>query len=161
MTLENVGKFFSDNWRDLVSVAGLVFTVWTLFRANTAARAAKEAVTELKKKLSTFDTALALSSIIDNIKQIRKLQREDAWKKVPSIYTTVRMSLAEIHSNNLALSECDREQIQNAATELAQIEERIETELRSNREPDDMAQINQIISEYEAAFTTIRSKLRQ
>lgn len=161
MTLESVSRFFFDNWRDIVSVAGLVLTVWTLIRANTAARAAREAVRELKTKLSTFDAALALSSVIDNLKQIRELQREDAWRKVPTIYTTVRMSLAEIQSSNLALSESDRQQIQNAAAELARIEERIETELRSDREPDDMPQINQVISEYEAIFTTMRSKLRQ
>lgn len=161
MTLESVGKFFFDNWRDIVSVAGLVLTVWTLMRADTAARAAREAVRELRKKLSTFDTALTLSSIIDSIKQIRELQREDAWSKVPSIYTTIRMSLAEIHSNNPALSESDREQVQNAATEFARIEERIETELRNDRKPDDMAQINQAISKCEAVFIAIRSKLRQ
>lgn len=161
MTPESIGKFFSDNWRDIVSVAGLAFTVWTLFRADTAARAAREAVTELRKKLSTFDTALALSSVIDSIKQMRELQREGVWRKVPTIYTSVRMSLAEIQSNNFALSESDRQQIQNAATELARIEERIETELRGDREPDDMAQINRVISKYEAIFTTMRSKLRQ
>ena len=143
-----------------MSVAGLAFTIWTLFRANTAARAAREAVTELKKKLSTFDTALVLSSVIDNIKQIRELQREDAWGKVPSIYTTVRRLLAEIHSSNPALSDNDREQIQNAAAELARIEEHIETELRNDRQPNDIAQINKIISEYEAAFITLRSKLK-
>lgn len=161
MALEGVGKFFSDYWRDVVSVAGLVFTVWTLFRANTAARAAREAVVELRKKLSTFDTALALSSVIDNIKQIRELQREGAWEKVPNIYTSVRMLLAEVHSNNLALSEVDVELMQNATAELERIERRIETALEGNHTPDDMAEINQIFSRYQASFTIVRSKLRQ
>lgn len=161
MTLESVGKFFSDNWRDIVSVVGLVLTVWTLIRADTAARAANRAESELKKKLSTFDTALTLSSVIDSFRQIRELQREGAWGKVPNIYTSVRMSLAEVRSNNLALSEGDVDLIQNATAELERIERRIETALEGGYTPDDMAEINQIISRYQGLFTTMRSKLRQ
>lgn len=161
MALEGVGKFFSDYWRDVVSVAGLVFTVWTLFRANTAARAAREAVVELRKKLSTFDTALTLSSVIDNIKQILELRREGAWEKIPKIYTSVRRSLAAIHSNNPALDKSDREQIQSAITDFVLIEERIEEELEAQRKPNDVARINRTISRYEESFISMRSELRQ
>jgi hypothetical protein len=94
-----------------------------------------------------FTTSIAeLASALAILEEIKRLQRESAWRVIPDRYSTLRLKLIGIRAST---SICDEEQsqvLQDAIEQLATLEQRIERALARNSMPPNPAKLNEIVS---------------
>ena len=161
----DIGSFLSSNWRDLISIIGFIITIWTLLatrRAAVAARdAARKATEEVHKSFAKVDAVSTLASVVITIERIYELQRQQSWERVPEFYKDVRQLLAKVKGSGSPLTDDDKDYIQHAVSELARIEEGIETLLGQQDELEDMPKMNQIITRHGEEFTRMETELRR
>lgn len=145
----------------VLTVAGFGFTIWTVLQTKKVAIAARNAVIDLQRSFSKLDTIATLSSVIFNIRQIQDLQRQGSWERVPSLYTDVRMSLAQVQADTSALNVLQKNYVLKAVGDFGRIEENIESTLNQEQVPNNMPQINQTITGHAEEFTKILTDLKR
>lgn len=161
----DIGSFFFNNWRDLISVTGFVITIWTLLATRSAAVAARDAARkateEIQKSFARVDAVSTLASVVVTIERIYELQRQQSWNKVPELYKDVRQLLAKVKGSGSPLTNDDKDYIQHAVSEFARIEQRIETLLGQQAGLNDMPEMNQLITRHAEEFTRMEIELRR
>lgn len=161
----DIGNFFLNNWRDIVSVAGFAITIITLLATRGAAiaarDAAKKATEEVQKSFAKVDAVSTLASVVITIERIYELQRQRSWERVPALYKDVRQLLAKVKGSGSPLVDDDKDYIQHAVSEFARIEQRIETLIGYQAELEDMPEMNQLITRHAEEFTRMEAELRR
>ena len=118
-----------DNWRDILSIVGLIVSVggfsiaiWLLVRSKKAAEAVKTAVFETKEALARNLTIDDLTRASLRIQQVKELHWDREWRRALDRYYDIRVMLSDISSRHPDLSEEHRSTIQSAIQEIQALE---------------------------------------
>jgi len=130
---------FADNWADIVglvvTVLGFTATLIGVFKSKRAAVAAQEAAVATRDQIRLLDTIVDFSAVITILEEIKRAHRsEKDWSVMPDKYASLRKQLILLRETSLQLSDEQLVAIQNAITNLSEIEKRVERHLISGAE---------------------------
>ena len=98
-----MADWLADNWRDILSIAGLVVSVsgfsiaiWQIVRSRKAAEAAEIAVLATKESIAKNLTISDLVRASERIQEVRNLQRQGQWERALDRYYNLRIILFDI-----------------------------------------------------------------
>lgn len=106
----------------LMSLFGLVASVVAAYKAKGAEKAARDA----RKSIRLLDTIVDFSAAISILEEIKRLHRQRAWPILPDRYAILRKLLISIRSSPVKFSDEQSVALQNAITNLATLEARVE-----------------------------------
>jgi hypothetical protein len=130
----------------VVSIIGFVITIYNVRRSRTAAQAAETAAREMRAKLSTQDSIVAITTAITAMNEVRRLHRDGAWTLLPDRYTVLRQSLIAIRSGAVPLSPDQLRLLQAAIQQFASIERQVDQAIVDPDTVLDRVKLNQIVS---------------
>lgn len=150
---EFINYIVKNNWGDIASVIGLIITIISfivilinVLRSKRAAEQARKAVAQVRDDLLKVDTVAEFSSALSYMEEIRRLHRKEAWEILPDRYSALKRSLISIKGLNPDMPDKYKRAIQSAIQIFSSIEGRVETALSRKESPQDVAELNQIIS---------------
>ena len=82
-------SFFAKNWRDLVGLLALALTIWTSWRARSAARQARDVSLQVSERMSRFEAVEVISAAIAAMDEIMRVQRRQEWEPVGRLHTVL------------------------------------------------------------------------
>lgn len=130
-----------------ISVIGFGLAVRGSWKAQTAAEQAAEAARAARDAIGRFDTLVDFSAAITTLDEIKRMHRQgDSWALLPDRYSMIRKLLVQLRSSNVLLNDDQKSVIQNALTNLVEIEKQVE---RALDDPTTLkpAKFNAIISD--------------
>jgi hypothetical protein len=144
---------FSSTYGDRASVIGLclsfvgfVITIWGVWRSKSAAERAEEAASHVRDGLMHLDMVAECASAMTIMEEIKRLQREDAWRVIPDRYSILRQKLIRIKTSSGGLTADDKHKLTEVLSELADIEHRVEKAIRRNTIPANPDKLSQVVS---------------
>lgn len=160
--------FWEQNWGNVASLAGLIASVVGLVltyreahKSKTAAEKAREAVADVKKRLSTLDAVAAIAEAILMMDEIKRLNREHAWNLLPDRCTILKRRLITIRGF-VDLTEEDQTALSSGIQHMGDIQNRVEKLLHmGKKKPPDVPRLNRIISVQTDKLSEILNRLKQ
>ena len=144
----------------LLTVIGFGITIFSVWKSQSAAEKAQEAVQRVREDILRTDAVAEFSTALSIMDEIKRLQRYDAWPIVPDRYSALRKSLISIKSTCPNMSENHKELVQDAITSLRKIEEKIELESKEKEFIIDVAKYNKILSKQLDSLQEILSQIK-
>jgi hypothetical protein len=137
-----------NHYGDLASIVGLAIsiigfgvTLWAVFRAKSAAQAARDAV----KKVSVIEVRTSAvadcSTAIQAMQEIERLHRDrDPWQRLPDRYTDVVRLLIAIKANDGQINEVHKVALTGAISQFQGLKKQVERVLvgKATAAPDQM-----------------------
>lgn len=153
---------FSREWGDvasvigvLVSLVGFAITIYALLRSKSAAEQAALAVDEVREKIGLREAIADLSSVVNEVDEIKQIHRAEVWSILPPRYTAVKRHLAAIQIANSNLSRREKGAIQGVIQQFTELEHIIEAALAAKRPPEDTPSLNAVVSQQADKLHTI------
>lgn len=129
----------------ILSVAGFTVTIWNIQRSKRAADLARKAAESAREEIRRTNTIADFSSAISIIEEIRRLQREQAWRALPDRYTSLIRILLAVLSSELNLNDEEKNAIRTAIQHFRTIEYRIDELLQDDGAVLNIAKINAVL----------------
>lgn len=159
-------------WGDIASLAGLIIsvvgfllTLHSVRRSRSAAEGARRAAEQTRASLLHVDAIADLSAAISVMEEIKRLQRESAWRIVPDRYSSLRQKLIRIRNTSPDLSEDDGLAIAEATGQFAELEQRVERFLAKGAAPPNPAKLNEAVGaqldRVEAILVALQRRIRR
>ncbi len=162
-----MGPFLSDHWGDIASVAGagisfLGFTlaIILIWKAATAAVAAKQAALSTKNALAKNLTIADLVRASERLEEIKGLHRNSDCPIALDRYYDLRRLLADIRTRHPNLTNPEKGRIQRLVQHFMDIEPDVEAASRG-QEPPEVEKLNGPIREAQNMIENTISKLQQ
>jgi hypothetical protein len=140
-------------WGDVASVTGFflsifgfAFTLWQVARSTKAAQQAKEAAENARKDIFRSNVMIDLAAAMATMEEIKRLQREGAWRILPDRYGALRSALTSIRTAKPDLPDKHRAAIQGAIEQFRIIEKKIDRALAANQDLANVPRLNEIVS---------------
>ncbi len=131
----------------LVSIVGFFVTIIGVRRSRSAAEQAREAADSARDELLRGNAMFSLATAINTMEEIKRLQREAAWRALPDRYSALRSALISIRAGTPQMSPEDRGTLQGAIEQFRAIEKKIEKTLSPNGQTTlDVPKLNDIVS---------------
>lgn len=128
----------TDDLLTLVSLGltliGFGFTIVNVLRAKRAAKAAQDAVDDVRGDILRIDTVAEFSSALRVMEEIKRLQRQKMWDILPDRYASLRQSLVEIRGANTDLPDHQKAALQSSIVTIRGIENQIEKALEPSED---------------------------
>lgn len=145
----------------LVGIVGFIITIVSVLRSKNAAQRAQEAVLGVRRDLRHQETATEFAAALATIDEIKRLQREKAWKILPDRYAALRKSLIVIRTANPELDGEHQKTLQAAIALFARIEGEIEKGLATDASTLDVVQSNSVVSKQADRLHAVLTELKQ
>ena len=148
-----MGDFIRCHWGDVASVAGLVasiigfiLTIRVARHAEDAAQQANTAATAAKRSIMAANALVDFASAMAIMEEIRRLQREGAWRILPDRYAALKQALMALRSEHPSLTDAQQTAIQASLMQVREIEQKVERALEQKADPSGVAKMNGVIS---------------
>lgn len=164
-SIPQILKWLGDNWGNLVSLAGLVFSILAARAATKAETAAELAKQEMERHRTIADFA----TILAMMEEIKPLHRHGAWEVVMYRYSLLRNKLQDIQNTYKAREQADREseeykyavaQLDKIIEDLIDLEALVEATPTTGRANLDCAKFNTDFSRYTRTIQRIKGMTR-
>jgi hypothetical protein len=146
-------RTWAAQWGNIASVLGIALTIvgfaFSLVgirRSKSAAERAAAAAGQARDAINFTNSIAELAGAQAILEEIKRLQRENAWRVIPDRYSTLRLKLIGIRGSGSAATEEQRQVLQGAIAQLAELEQKIERALARNTTPPNPAKFNEIVS---------------
>ncbi|MBI1389973.1 MAG: hypothetical protein GC154_16150 [bacterium] len=106
---------------------------------------ARKAAESAREEIRRTNTIADFSSAISIIEEIRRLQREQAWRALPDRYTSLIRILLAVLSSELNLNDEEKNAIRTAIQHFRTIEYRIDELLQDDGAVLNIAKINAVL----------------
>ena len=151
MLLEWVVKHRINEYSDLlgllITIVGFGFTIFGVWRSKKIAKEALIVAKKVRDDLRKIEIVAEFSTAIVSMEEIKRLHRKADFQSLPERYSSLRRSLITIRSEVSALSDEDSSLIQNAISNFAGFERKIEKYIAKGQEAKvDFVKMNQIVS---------------
>lgn len=161
-------RTFAARWGDVASVAGLAIslvgfaiTIVSVLRSKSAAESAAQAANAARNSLLFVSSIAQLASALAVMDEIKRLQRESAWRVIPDRYAALRAKLIAIRSEAEHISDEHNLALQDAIGQLADLEQKVERALSRNATPPNPAKFNEIVSSLLDKLQVVLSALQR
>jgi len=147
----------------LISLFGFWITIVGVTRARSAARRAEQAARDTRKSIKLLDSVAEFATAITMIDEIKRLNRESAWRVIPDRFSALKRVLVNIRSGEPRLTDDQRRTIQKAVQDLADLESLVERAIESTKDSSeilDVPRINRVISGHADRLSEIVINLR-
>jgi hypothetical protein len=145
----------------IITILGFAITISSVIKSKKAAEKASKQVEVFKQRLSAFDISTDISSAIEMIEQIKRLQRAKSWPGVLDQYSQLRRRMIAVKSNGKGLSEKQSTQLQATIQLTARIEEQLDAMLFEEGKDVNVAYLNKAISKQLGGLMDIVASIRQ
>jgi hypothetical protein len=115
----------------LISIVGFAVTLRGVFKSKRAAQAAEEAARSARDRIQLLDTVVDFSAAIATLDEIKRLHRTGKWSLLPDRYSALRRLLTVVRTANPNLLDSQQAVLQNAVTNLYQLEKLVEQGAKS------------------------------
>ena len=143
----------ASDWGDTASITALVLTIVGfsitivgVWRSKAAAAQAREAAENAIEVVTKFDILSELTSTLAAIEEVRRLQREHAWRILPDRYADIRRRLTVVTNSDMTIVNEHREAIQSSAKVIDRFQRKVELALANGGEPPNPAKLNIALS---------------
>jgi transcription termination factor Rho len=143
-----------------VSLLGFALTLWGVSRSKKAAQQAKEAAESARNDIFRSDTMIELAAAMTTMEEIKRLQREGAWRILPDRYAFVRTALTSIRTGKPDLPDKHKAVLQGAVEQFRMIEGKIERALAASQSPANVPRLNEIVSDQIEHITELLGTMR-
>lgn len=123
----------------VVSIIGFIITIQRARQAKTASEEARDAVEDVRSRFAMNNIVRDLSTAINVIDEIKRLQRLRSWQLLPDRYSDLRRKLAAVKSFEDILDDGEMTILQKSMIQAKQIEMKIEGAL------DEMVEGNPLV----------------
>jgi hypothetical protein len=135
-------------------------TIFNVLRSKSAARQAGQTALKIREDIKRMDTIAEISAAMVAIDEIKRLQRQEAWKILPDRYSALRRLLISIKNSNLDLPDKYKRGLQNTIQHTKDIEEQIDEKINENQKPSNTARLNAIISSQADTLQEILAEIK-
>ncbi len=143
-----------------LTLIGFGLTFIGVWKAQSAATAAKDAVKDVRKDIQRIDAVAEISSALRVIEEIQRLQRQKKWDLLPDRYLTLRQSLIEIRGANADLTDDNKAALQSSIVIVRGIMDQVEETLESEADSPKVAKLNSTLSEQADDLQVILTEVR-
>ena len=149
-----VKSWAEQKWGDLASLAGLLvslvgffFTLRGVWRAGSAAEAARDAASQTREAIVRSDMIADVSAVIAMMNEVKRFHREDNWSGSLERYTEIRQKIISIHGTGSNLIEEHKTFLMSASQKFRDMETQVDKVVAKKKEPHDAPRLNEIVSE--------------
>ena len=128
-----------------ISVVGFVITVWNVRRSKSAAERAEAAANEARLLMRSYQSVADFSAAIAIMEEIKRLHRTGQLDVLLDRYAALRKVLVGVRQLSPSVDETTENQIQNAVTTLATMEDLVE-KCRSEGSLPNFVRLNRLLS---------------
>jgi hypothetical protein len=128
-----------------LSFFGFGFTIYGVYKSKSAAQRAEQAAQSTRDSIQLMDTVVDFAAAISILEEIKRLHRTGQWPVLPDRYAALRKILVTIRASSPKVSDGQLAAIQNALTNLYQLEAAVERNL-NNPSGLKAAKFNAVIS---------------
>lgn len=140
-------------WGDLASVAGLLvslvgffFTLRGVWRARSAAEAARDAARQTQEAIVRSDMIADVSAVIAMMNEVKRFHRDGNWPGSLERCSEIRQKIISIRGTGFNLTEEHKKFLTGAGQQFKDIETQVETAAAKKRNLK-YADLNEIVSE--------------
>lgn len=144
-----------------VALVGFALTLVNVARSRSAAERAEQAANNARQSIRYVTSIAELASALAILEEIKRLQRQNAWPVIPDRYSILRLKLISIRSTTTLITEDQRQVLQDAIVQLAELEQKVERALARNTTPPNPAKLNEIVSSLLGQIHLVLSDLQQ
>ena len=146
-------QLWASGWGDIASLAGLAVglvgfavTIIAVWRSKSAAEAAASAAKRTHDALVYVDAIADFAAAVGIMDEIKRLQREGAWRVLPERYSALRQHLIRIIAVEGTVATNDAGVIREAVGQFSDLEKRVENALARGATPANPAKLNEVVS---------------
>lgn len=157
-----------NTWGSISSILGFVitifgfgFTIYKVLKVKKAAESAEFAAKSMYDGIRQLDTLSDLSSVLETMTEIKRLQREKSWKVVQDRYSSARKKLILVKSTHPNLSDQHKRKLQSAIQYLSDLEATTEKGLANPEFLPEFLSLNTLISEQIDYLTEVIAELKK
>lgn len=144
----------------IVTIVGFGFTFLGLWRTRRAAQQALAAARAARDGVHRFELVVDFGTAIATLEEIKRLQREGAWKILPDRYAAIRKILVQLRNTNIQMTDAQLSIIQSASANLGEIERHVERFLSGGSVPLRSAKLNAVISDHIDELVAVLTQLK-
>lgn len=148
-------------WGVCVSLAGFALTIWQLAKTQDAARAAADALHDLRSRIAAYDATIEAQRALIFLQETQRHMRISAWESVLASYANARGSLLRLTELPSVLQEQDKEPLLIILDELGTITDRIERGMLKGAVVLDRGRALAAIRDYEQRLIKITVSLQK
>lgn len=130
----------------LITFIGFFFTILNTFKSKSAAENTEKEVHRIRESISKQNALINISSGLNMINEIKKLNRTQNWDILVDRYTELRHFLINLKEEYPQTNTLHLSLLQNAITQTKSIQNKIETYLYHPEKQPDIGKINKTIS---------------
>lgn len=131
----------------LVAIIGFCVTIISVVRSKKAAERAEDAALQVRQDIAHFETVVDFAAALSSIDEIKRLNREGAWRVLPDRYAALRKALISIRKANPGLSSQHQTHLQSAIQHCSLMEGQVERALEAQSAPPRFTKLNEILSQ--------------
>ncbi|HEX8429641.1 MAG TPA: hypothetical protein VF625_00080 [Longimicrobium sp.] len=158
---------WADRWGNLAGIADLFLsivgfgaTLYGLWRATTAAKAAATAAQETRETLLRSGNIAELATAMSVMEEIKRLHRVGAWPLLLDRYAILRRSLISVRSSTPHLGEEGSKTLQTAIRHFFAIEQAVEEAVDTGVGPANVPKLNKLVSQQIDKLEELLTSLR-
>ena len=145
----------------LVSVGGFSFAIRQIVKTRGSVEAAEKATMETRDVLARNLTIDDLTRASLRLQQVKDLHLANEWHRALDRYHDISTTLADIRSRHPSLGDEDKTKIQEAVTQLAELDRAVRDSIRAGSEPDDLSRRDSALTTAQTLLNDLASDLRQ
>ena len=120
-------------------------TLWQVIRARKIAEEVKGKVDLVQTNLAKQTAVEGLSTLLNDLDEIKGLHNLNVWPVLPRRYGAVRRHLIAMRIENPLLALYSRK-LQSVVQQLAELEQHVDESVAAERAPNDLASLNKVLS---------------
>lgn len=135
--------FVVDNWRDIVSIGGLIASLsgvgWAVYQAHkarVASQSAHKVATQTSAQISQYLQTVSLERALASVQRVKLLHRFRQWEASLEQCQVLRTLIREIRSRLVSENTDHRENLSNDQARLRTIEREIVSTVEYGIEPE-------------------------
>lgn len=144
----------------VISIIGFAVTIRNVVKSRAAAEETQRAVQRVQREIARLDAMADVAAAISTMEEIKRLQRELAWKILPDRYAALRKHLITIKSSFTALRDEQKVALQNAIQHFAGIEDLLESTPSEQLSQKHVARLNRTVSSQADALQEVLVEIR-
>lgn len=145
----------------IITLVGFLFTTIALIKSKKATTNLKIELEKVRHDLRRTETVSDTASALALMDEIKRLHRQsETLQLLPERYSALRKALISIRSNNPILDLTDQQKIQEAISQLASFERKVESILSGTNEALNIPKINSILSSLSDTIQELLVKIR-
>ena len=145
----------------LVTVGGFIIAIKQIVKTRGSVEAAKEAAVNTRDVLARNLTIDDLTKVSLQLQQVKDLHLANEWHRALDRYYDISTTLADIRSRHPSLGDDDKTKIQEAVTQLAELDRGVRDSIRAGNDPDDVSRHDSALTTAQSLLDKLASDLRQ